>query len=371
MRMYVPMRWKLLIAFAAAYTLVFGFIAYWVIDFATDTALAQLELQLENTASGGSQSVDDAAFVTLITTVPAVPDAANPTGYGYPDSPLFTDIATQLKRLTEVVPAAQPYTYFRDPKSQQMYFAVSAGALATPPRGVTYKQPVAVVSTPESQELMEQGLQGLTTQPAYTDALGDWISAYAPLIAANGTIVGGIGVDYPLTYVHEVAAKARWQLAPVLVVSYLVLLGLVVLVSSMVVRPLRKLTAATKRVAEGEYDIPVQSLVGSRFPDELYELGASFETMARKVEAREQSLTREVRRLQVQIDQDKRDRAVAEITETDFFSDLESKAATLRARMHEPRTGPRKSGTPEPIQSAPVQPASGQPASSPDEPSAS
>ena len=70
MRMYVPMRWKLLIAFAAAYTLVFGFIAYWVIDFATDTALAQLELQLENTASGGSQSVDDAAFVTLITTVP-------------------------------------------------------------------------------------------------------------------------------------------------------------------------------------------------------------------------------------------------------------------------------------------------------------
>ena len=217
---------------------------------------------------------------------------------------------------------------------------------------------------------MEQGLQGLTTQPAYTDALGDWISAYAPLIAANGTIVGGIGVDYPLTYVHEVAAKARWQLAPVLVVSLPVLLGLVVLVSSMVVRPLRKLTAATKRVAEGEYDIPVQSLVGSRFPDELYELGPR----SRPWRARSRPASSPDPRSASTAGADRSGQTGSRRCgdhRDGLFSDLESKAATLRARMHEPRTGPRKSGTPEPIQSAPVQPASGQPASSPDEPSAS
>ncbi|MBK6764703.1 MAG: methyl-accepting chemotaxis protein [Micrococcales bacterium] len=111
------------------------------------------------------------------------------------------------------------------------------------------------------------------------------------------------------------------------------LLLLVLILSSTLVRPLARLTAATRRIADGEYDLDVRSLVKSRFPDEMYELGQSFTVMAEKVAARERHLTKEVQRLRVEIDQSKRDEAVREITSTDFFEDLSGKADRSRAAL--------------------------------------
>jgi hypothetical protein len=67
----------------------------------------------------------------------------------------------------------------------------------------------------------------------------------------------------------------------------------------------------------------------------MAELANSFAQMAAKVAARERSLAREVKRLRVEIDEVKREAAVKEITESDFFSDLTSKAADMRRRMRE------------------------------------
>ena len=103
-------------------------------------------------------------------------------------------------------------------------------------------------------------------------------------------------------------------------------------------RPLARLTAATRRIADGEYDLDVRSIVKSRFPDEMYELGQSFAIMAEKVAARERHLTKEVQRLRVEIDQAKREEAVQEITSTDFFEDLSGKADQLRAALRRKET---------------------------------
>jgi hypothetical protein len=54
--------------------------------------------------------------------------------------------------------------------------------------------------------------------------------------------------------------------------------------------------------------------------------------MAREVRAREQRLQREIKQLSVQIDETKRRRQVAEITETDYFRDLQRRAKELRGR---------------------------------------
>ena len=334
-RFRLAMRWKLLGAFAGAFTLVFVFIAIWVVYNSTANAMERVTAQLAGTAVGGAQTIDAEAFAALTQTVPAVPDESNPTGFTYPDSLLYRQIARQLFRLTEVVPSSQPYTYFRDPADGQLYFAVSAGYFYDPQFGVTYKQPVSEVSGPETIARMEQGLTRTTQEPAYTDTFGDWISAYSPILNSRGESVGAIGVDYPLDYVNEVQANARRDLVPILLGSYAVLLLLVLMVSGALVRPLRRLTDATHRIADGEYDLEVRSLVKSRFPDEIYELGESFEIMAAKVAARERSLTKEVQRLRVEIDTVKREQSVQEITGTDFFSDLKAKAAVMRARMHE------------------------------------
>lgn len=331
----VAMRWKLLGAFAGAFTVVFLFIAFWVVDFSTSKAEARLVTQLEGTAAGGASTLNAEQFQRLVTDVPAVPDPSNPTGLGYPDSPLYKAQAEQLMRIRDIVPEANPYSYFRDPADGKLYFAASAGYLLDPPFGVTFRVPVADVVSPATYARMEQGLETTTNEPAYSDDYGSWISSYSPVRLDDGTSIGAIGIDYPTTYVGQIRTEARQQVLPVLIGAYVALLIIVLLLSGTLVRPLRRLTDATRRVEDGEYDLDVGSLVKSRFPDEMYELGESFARMARKVGAREKSLTKEVQRLKVEIDTAKKEQAVKEITESDFFSDLASRAAEMRKRMRE------------------------------------
>jgi two-component system, cell cycle response regulator len=65
--------------------------------------------------------------------------------------------------------------------------------------------------------------------------------------------------------------------------------------------------------------------------DALGQLARVFRRMAREVIAREQALEREVRELRIEIDATRAATQVAEITETDYFQDLQRKADELRA----------------------------------------
>jgi HAMP domain-containing protein len=330
LRKRIQLRWKLLAAFAGAFTVVFVFLAIWIFQYTTATAMTRLETQLDAAAIGGAKTLDAADFEELITTVPAVPDPTNPTGLGYPDSPLYASIAQDLLDIYTTITDANPYTYFEDPADGRLYFAVSAGYLLDPQIGVPYRVPVDEIVSPATYDRMVLGLTTTTNEPAYSDQYGNWISTYSPILGEDGSSVGAIGVDYPLTYVSAVQADVQKQLYPVLGISYVVLLALVLVLSTSLTRPLKRLTAATERIAAGEYDLDVQAMVRTRFPDEMYTLAESVSTMAAKVGARERSLTREVQRLKVEIDAVKREEAVKEITESDFFSDLTSKAADMR-----------------------------------------
>lgn len=328
------LRWKLLAAFAGAFTIVFVFLAIWIFQYVTTTTTHRLQTQLEDSDVGGAKRIDGAEFANLIANVPAVPDPSNQTGLGYPDDPTFDKIATLLYDINILVPDANPYTYYRDPADGRLYFAVSAGAVVDPPIGVPYKVPVDQIVNAETYALMEKGLSETTRQAPYDDQYGSWISSYTPIYGADGsTVVGALGVDYPLTYVQQVRETVQQQLYPVLGVSYVVLLALVLVLSTSLTRPLKRLTAATERIAGGEYDLDVQAMVRARFPDELYTLAESVSSMAAKVGARERSLTQEVQRLKIEIDATRREAAVKEIVETDFFADLTEKAAEMRRRV--------------------------------------
>jgi hypothetical protein len=54
--------------------------------------------------------------------------------------------------------------------------------------------------------------------------------------------------------------------------------------------------------------------------------------MVNKVDKREQKLKERVRSLKIQIDEKKKQEQVSEIVDTDFFSDLQSRAAEMRNR---------------------------------------
>jgi len=68
----------------------------------------------------------------------------------------------------------------------------------------------------------------------------------------------------------------------------------------------------------------------ARREDALGQLARVFQRMAREVFKREQRLKAQVQQLRIQIDEARAARKVAEITDSDFFRDLQEKASKLR-----------------------------------------
>ena len=93
-------------------------------------------------------------------------------------------------------------------------------------------------------------------------------------------------------------------------------------------------TRAAAAVEAGAFELDSLNSVAQR-DDSLGQLARVFQNMARQVYAREQSLRQQVQELRVEIDEVKKARQVAEITETEYFRDLRTKAQRLRQRSRE------------------------------------
>src|SRR5918998_540111 len=97
------------------------------------------------------------------------------------------------------------------------------------------------------------------------------------------------------------------------------------------VRNVDRVTDAAAAVEAGEFDPETIAQVAAR-RDELGRLAPGLQKMARQVRGREQRLKQEVQQLRIEIDETRTARQVSEITETDYFQDLQRKADRLRFR---------------------------------------
>jgi DNA-binding response OmpR family regulator len=88
-------------------------------------------------------------------------------------------------------------------------------------------------------------------------------------------------------------------------------------------------TAAAAAVEAGEFE-PESLADVARRPDNLGQLARVFQRMAREVYAREQRLKQQVQELRIELSQTRQARQVAEITETDYFRQLQAEAQNLR-----------------------------------------
>ncbi len=61
-----PVRWKLLAAFATAFTIVFAFIAIWVVNYASDVALKRLTGELLQAAEGSARDLPKNAVAGVV-----------------------------------------------------------------------------------------------------------------------------------------------------------------------------------------------------------------------------------------------------------------------------------------------------------------
>jgi YesN/AraC family two-component response regulator len=96
-------------------------------------------------------------------------------------------------------------------------------------------------------------------------------------------------------------------------------------------RYVASLTDAAAAVEDSAFD-PVSLEDVACSSGELGRLARVFQRMAREIYTREQRLQQQVQELRIEIDQTRKSRQVAEVTESDYFRRLQQQAQSLRAR---------------------------------------
>ena len=359
-RIRLGMRWKMLAGFGAVFTVVFLVVALVLLNWFTGEADRNLRQTLTGIAVGGAQTIDGDPLPGLIDDVPTRDSIAEslgelyPAGAGlltgtpmteelskrYPVDERYWALVDALVNIRRTNPEASPYLYAYDGAGELAYVTSWAArgkptADDSPAAGVPYLISAEAVGA-EAVPYLLGGLERTTQQPgSYTDDFGDWISVYTPVFDSNGAVVGGLGVDYYYTYVSEVRSQVITTLLWVFVPSYLILMGIVVWLSGWLTRRLGRLSAATRRVAEGDYDVDLSGATDSRFVDEMTDLAGVFKTMVAKVGIRERALSNQVQVLKVEINEQRRQQSVDEIVDSDFFAALTSKASSLRQKIRD------------------------------------
>lgn len=106
-----------------------------------------------------------------------------------------------------------------------------------------------------------------------------------------------------------------------------------ILATESVSRTLLRLTDSASRMQAGNLSLEqATSLKSTVGDDEISQLTRIFGEMAAEVLAREAALKEQVESLKIEVDLVKQQRQVTEITDSDFFKDLQSKAKHLRTR---------------------------------------
>lgn len=151
--------------------------------------------------------------------------------------------------------------------------------------------------------------------------IGTFLTTFrAPAVQAGTAINNRIG---------QLLATMRW----IAIGTAILIVVLALVVSLSITRPLAHLANAARAMGRGEFDRAQLDALGRQVvEDEVTELARVFTRMAEQVRQREQKLQQEVANLHIQIDLQKQERQVEEITGTDWFQYLSANARTMRSR---------------------------------------
>jgi len=129
--------------------------------------------------------------------------------------------------------------------------------------------------------------------------------------------------------ITRISQENRLYLLAALIAVGLLALGLGLWLALGISRPVESLTLAAEGLEQGVYR-PDSLAAEALRRDDLGRLARVFDRMAREVQSREATLHRQIEKLRIRIDEKKRARQVAMITETDYFQQLQEKAKEIR-----------------------------------------
>lgn len=276
---------------------------------------------------------------------------------------LAPDLETEAVFISESVPAfsaREVFETFRENEEYRTFFYKEATLNPTNPRDLADPFEVELVNEfREDSGLTElSGFRTLNGEEVFYTARplavgsegclrchGDPEQAPSSLVNTFGS-ENGFGwelneiVSAQVIYVpgERVSDATRLSLTAVMAVFVLVfalvILAINLLLGRNVVTPIQRLAGLAEIVGEDKMtgeaaEIDRLNPVAER-GDELGQLTRVFQKMARQVYQREQTLKKQVSMLRIEIDESKKHADVAEITDTEYFQDLQKKARSLR-----------------------------------------
>jgi HAMP domain-containing protein len=173
---------------------------------------------------------------------------------------------------------------------------------------------------------------------------GETISVAAPIDAeGSGDVIGGVLVALSTSRVQDQLRNDLLLAIGIAAVVLAVALLVALIGARRIAGPVKELTAAAQAVHDTNYEPGSLDRVAAR-QDELGRLAQIFDQMARQVHARLARMQQEIKKLVVEVDETKREKQVSEITDTDYFRDLQRRAKELRARSGSGSDGGRDGG---------------------------
>lgn len=152
---------------------------------------------------------------------------------------------------------------------------------------VKNKESKRAIGTRVSREVYEQVLVKGKPWFARAFVVNDWyITAYEPIKDINGKIIGMLYVGILEEKYAEMKRSTLWLFLGVTLVGIAVSILVSYFLARGIVKPVRKLVSATKRVAGGALEQKVES----ESDDEIGELGKAFNSMVESIKERDERL---------------------------------------------------------------------------------
>lgn len=324
-RRFIGLRVKLLVGFTLLFSALFGLIFYWIYRFTDTQTLAYIREQLVTTIEGAAQGVDGDMLAALAA-------EGRPNAAGFSDDPRYATLLDWLALVQSFEPQAWPYLYIKGHEPDEIVFVVDLWVRYDPDKAAPFMYA-------DNYEDLYQGLSDLYVIAdasgrllVTTDQWGEWVTVCMPVESAAGERVGAIGIDFEASYVRQVRRSVAERVTLAFFISYAILFTVVFFATQTVARPVEALGQVARQVGEGDYTQRFIRPPAARYIDEFDVLAETFNEMVAQVDQREQTLRREVAELRIEINETKRQQNVAEVVDTEFFRELQSKAQQLRQR---------------------------------------
>jgi len=328
--LFLSIRLKLFIAFTLLITLVLGVAFFWLYNLFTDMATRTLRSEVTDILNADADSLNGDHIASLIAT-PQIDDSKN-----WPDNitdDRYWEVADWFDQIAAINPRAYPFVYYKDADGQ-VTVLVDSVAVEDPTDPDGYQFGDQLQFDPQDGAFLLDGLEERTLDvDLYQDRSGVWVSGAEPIKDSSGKIVAALAVDVAANSVVENQLNLRSALLPIFGGTYLLLFLTAWLITAGMTRSIRALDKASRECAEGRYQV---AEVRSGFMyDEIVRFGLTFNQMIEKVHGREEKLRNQVQKLTIEIDEARRKKAVKDVTDSDFFRDLRSKASDMRQRHRE------------------------------------